>query len=103
MTPADRTAMDAMAAALRSHDQALRMAVPVMLAALPQLMNGETLRQRWNMGRDTLQAFLEQYAGYRGAPGKGISIPIEVVLRLDPIAKQINSSVPITAAAEVAA
>ena len=97
MTPADRQAIDDNTAALRSHDRALRMLAPIWMAQMPQLISGETLRQRWNMGRDLLTAFLEQYAGYRGAPGKPISIPIEVVLRLDAIAKEIHSSVPVTA------
>lgn len=98
MTPADRMAMDDLASAMRSCDRTMQMLAPIWMASLPQLVGAEALRERWNMGRDKLIAFLEQYAGYCGEPGKPISIPIEVVLRLDLIAKTINSSVPLSAA-----
>lgn len=97
MTHADRMAMDDLASAMRSCDRTMQMLAPIWMASLPQLVSAETLRERWNMGRDKLIAFLEQYAGYRGGPGKPISIPIEVVLRLDQVAKEINASVPATA------
>lgn len=102
MTPADRDSLDAMASALRSHDQAMRQALPILMAGLPQLWSADQLRARWNMGRDQLAAFLAEHAGYRGAPGKPISIPVEVVLRLDAIAKRVHGSVPPTAAQEAA-
>lgn len=102
MSPADRDALDANTAALRSHDQAMRMALPVLMAGLPQLWDAKALRARWNMGINHLPAFLHEYAGYRGASGKPVSIPVEVVLRLDPIAKRVNGSVPADAAQDAA-
>lgn len=71
-------------------------------AGLPQLWDAKALRARWNMGINHLPAFLHEYAGYRGASGKPVSIPVEVVLRLDPIAKRVNGSVPADAAQDAA-
>jgi hypothetical protein len=87
VTPADRQVLQDHTAALRAHESALRAAAAVQLAALPQVFGLAELRARWHASDERVAAILTEHAGYVGARGQRMSVPVEVVLRLDPIAK----------------
>ena len=87
MSPADRQVLQDHTAALRAHESAIRAATAVQLAALPQVFGMADLRTRWHASDDRVAAILTEHAGYVGAAGKRLSVPVEVVLRLDHIAK----------------
>lgn len=93
MTPADRQALQDHAAALRAHEAALRQSTAVQLATLPQVLGMAELRTRWHLSEDAVAAILAEHAGYQGARGQRVRVPIEVALRLDRIAKA-GCSVP---------
>lgn len=87
MTPVDRQVLDDHTGALRSLEAAMREQMPLLLAALPQVLGMDDLRHRWHLSQDGVSALLAEHAGYCGARGQRVRVPIEVVLRLDPIAK----------------
>jgi len=54
---------------------------------LPQVLGMAELRARWRLSEDAVAAVLAEHAGYQGARGQRVRVPIEVVLRLDQLAK----------------
>lgn len=91
MTPADREALDDHTGALRSLEAAMRAQMPLLLAALPQVLGLDDLRARWHLSAAQVTALLHEHAGYRGHAGMRLRVPIEVALRLDAIAKATAS------------
>jgi hypothetical protein len=93
MTPADRQVHEH-AAALRAHEAVLRESTAVQLALLPQVLGMVELRTRRHLSEDVVVAALDEHAGYRGTRGQRVRVPINVVLRLDRIAKAGCSVLP---------